>query len=398
MTGLVGVFLEAWGEVRVHRARVVLSLVGVLLAVFAMTAITAAGGMGRQALLESDERSGGRSTTLSVYAYSPTGSLDPDDVTRAYDAVVDRFGISWSSEVFQNSFPLGDPSLGAYANAYLVEPDYAVIHRITPAEGRWLDASDADRFSPALVVNRAFLDQTGTTGSSPPFAVDLPGEPGGPGVTATVVGVVDRDEYGPLLMALPEAAAVIAPSSFQGSTPGLEVWVPPGDAEQLITQIPAALRAQGLDGDAHPFGGDPAETLKMITYVQWAIRGVSIFALVLGALGVLNVGIVTVRQRVREIGVRRALGASSGRVFAAIVLESVVATALAAALGVALAVALVVNLPLERFVGSQGLEVPPFPVSAAVEAFVSATVIGALVGLVPATIAVRAKVIDAIRY
>lgn len=113
----------------------------------------------------------------------------------------------------------------------------------------------------------------------------------------------------------------------------------------------------------------------------------------------LNVGIVTVRQRIREIGVRRALGASSTRVFAAVMLESVCATALAGVVGIALAVAVVVNLPLDLLLGDLGItDVPGFPFSAALEAFVATTVVGALAGLVPATIAVRAKVIDAIRY
>ena len=53
MIGVVGAFQEAWGEVRVHRSRVVLSLVGVVLAVFAMTIITAAGTIARQVILES---------------------------------------------------------------------------------------------------------------------------------------------------------------------------------------------------------------------------------------------------------------------------------------------------------------------------------------------------------
>lgn len=108
---------------------------------------------------------------------------------------------------------------------------------------------------------------------------------------------------------------------------------------------------------------------------------------------------MTVRQRIREIGVRRALGASSGRVFAAVVLESVCAMAVAGLVGVGLAVALVVNLPLEQLLREADItDVPPFPVSAAVEAFAAAVAVGALAGLVPATIAVRSKVIDAIRY
>jgi putative ABC transport system permease protein len=106
-----------------------------------------------------------------------------------------------------------------------------------------------------------------------------------------------------------------------------------------------------------------------------------------------------VRQRIREIGVRRALGASSGRVFAAVVLESVCATALAGVVGVVAAVAPVVNAPLDSLLGDYGItDMPGFPVSAAIEAFVAAVAVGALAGLVPATIAVRSPVIDAIRY
>jgi putative ABC transport system permease protein len=81
--------------------------------------------------------------------------------------------------------------------------------------------------------------------------------------------------------------------------------------------------------------------------------------LIRGGLGVLDIGLVTVRQRIRETGVRRSFGATSGRIFAAVLLESVCA--------------------------------------AAVEGMIAATAVGALAGLLPAIIAVRAKVIDAIR-
>lgn len=408
MNGVVGTLLEAWGEVRVHRARVVLSLVGVFLAVFAMTGITAAGDMGRQAVLESAERSGGRSTTLVVYGAPASGPVTRADAQRVYDGVVRRFGITYSSSVSQTGGEL-DPLPGAGApgggadggpggsagsyTAYVVQPDYGVIHRITPTAGRWLTASDARRLAPAVVVNHAFLDAQGLTGQRPPLTVRLPG-----GTTGVAVGVVRRDEYGPELFSLPDGPQWLSATALEGTTPSLEAWVPPDRADALAAGITASLAAQGWSGDATPTGGD-AEIAKVLTGVQWGIRGVSLFALALGAIGVLNVGVVTVRQRVREIGVRRALGASSARVFAAIMLESVVATALAGALGVAAAVAVVVNLPLHLVVDQLGVsEVPAFPVSAAVEAFVAATAVGALVGLVPATIAVRSKVIDAIRY
>ena len=51
--------------------------------------------------------------------------------------------------------------------------------------------------------------------------------------------------------------------------------------------------------------------------------------LLLGALGLVNIAMVTVRGRIREIGVRRSFGATAARVFVAVMLESVVATVVA---------------------------------------------------------------------
>ena len=398
MTGLVGSLLEAWGEVRVHRARVVLSLVGVVLAVFAMTVVTAAGTIGRQVVLEAAERGGGRATTLSVSAGSAEGASSPETVLAAYDGIVDRFDIAWSSTVLRTRLAMvgpGGTATGMHANVTVVEPDYGAIHRIDPVRGRYLQSGDAARLAPAVVVNEAFLEQVGRTGAAPPLAVTLPGDPD---VTAVVVGVVDSDPWNAEMHVLRDALpALPAALSAQGGTPSLELWVPPDSADAIAAAVPSVLATHGLVGEAFPMS-EPGLP-RMLTIAQWAVRVLSLSALALGATGVLNVGIVTVRQRVREIGIRRALGASSSRVFAAVVLESVCATALAGLVGVALAVAVVVNLPLDQALGDLGIsDVPPFPVSAAVEAFLAATAVGALVGLVPATIAVRSKVIDAIRY
>ncbi len=76
-------------------------------------------------------------------------------------------------------------------------------------------------------------------------------------------------------------------------------------------------------------------------------------------------------------------------------MESVCATVVAGLVGVAIAVAIVKNLPPDLFDVD---DLPAFPVRAAVEGMIAATLIGALAGLTPAIVAVRIKVIDAIRY
>ena len=60
VTTFVGAVVEAWSELRVHRTRVLLSLIGIALAVAAITGVVAAGAVVEQAQQEQSERYGGR--------------------------------------------------------------------------------------------------------------------------------------------------------------------------------------------------------------------------------------------------------------------------------------------------------------------------------------------------
>src|SRR5690606_15677218 len=128
--------------------------------------------------------------------------------------------------------------------------------------------------------------------------------------------------------------------------------------------------------------------------VTGAIAGL---VLALGGLGLVNIQLVAMRQRIREIGVRRSFGATAPRIFTTVLLESVVATAVAGVVGIVLAVvALQTPWLTNMFGGTQDL--PPFPVRAAVTALIAAVAIGALAGFLPALAAVRSRVIDALRF
>ena len=125
----------------------------------------------------------------------------------------------------------------------------------------------------------------------------------------------------------------------------------------LAQQLPApTLNVYRSDYAAY---GDP------FAMVQIMVSGIAALILLLGAVGLLNISMVTVRYRVREIGIRRSFGATSGRIFTGVMMESVVGTTVAGAVGVMLAVAIVKNPFVESKV-APGLDVyPAFPVEAA---------------------------------
>ena len=128
------------------------------------------------------------------------------------------------------------------------------------------------------------------------------------------------------------------------------------------------------------------------------MAGIAVLVLLLGAVGLVNIALVTVRGRIREIGIRRTFGATAGRVFFAVLMESVVATVAAGIVGVLVAVLVLRNPWTIEFISQGVSDVPPFPVSAAITGLAAATAVGALAGLIPALVAVRVKVINALRY
>jgi putative ABC transport system permease protein len=405
MTGVLGTLAEAWDEVRVHKSRVVLSLVGVFLAVFAMTTVSALGQLVAQAQQEQGERSGGRPATIAVSAYDPATGMPPDaaDWDTAVAELVDRYGITTAATTAYEQGLFRMPGGTRAVQVQRVSPSYGPLHRIEPVEGRWLREGDRESFSPALVVNEALLAALGVP--------DLSGRPtvvlGGPTpVRATVVGVV-RAGYGDELLAYrvdrstgPWDHAGAADTGMMFGPSALELWVPSEQADQVMETVRHDL-GLALDGvQVDTYRQDAQGMEEALALLRLAVRGAGGVVLLLGGLGVLNIGLVTVRQRIREIGVRRSFGATSGRIFAAVMLESVCATALAGLAAVGASIVLVRNLPLDRLLnnGIPLADTPGFPVSSAVEGLVAATLVGALAGLLPAVIAVRAKVIDAIRF
>jgi putative ABC transport system permease protein len=72
---------------------------------------------------------------------------------------------------------------------------------------------------------------------------------------------------------------------------------------------------------------------RMIAHMNWFFALVSVVTLALGGLGVMNIMLVAVRERTREIGIRKALGATTGQVQRQFFLEGFLLTMLSGAIG-----------------------------------------------------------------
>ncbi|WP_291465595.1 ABC transporter permease [Actinomyces sp.] len=436
---ILGALIEAWGEVKVQKARVVLSLVGVVAAVAAMTVVIALGDLILQSSREMAELYEGRSVTLRLAPENSAASQgapseagptqasgaggapasssvarpdEADPVGEAMATLANRHDIRYwsrlsssggeitevrqarSSGQFRGYPVVGTDDMFNDVTIQAVDPAYQVIFRTRMLAGRWVAPSDAEQRLTPVVISEVLWNQLGRAPiDQVPIVLHTTD-----GTAVRVVGVTKSSSRFdmPTMYVHYDAARATLP---QMGAPSMIAWVGPDDADQARSVLPRALASilgdgwrVTVTGGEHEDIGE--EQLGTISRVIMIIGGIIVF---LGALGLLNVAIVTVRQRVREIGIRRAVGASAKRVFFAVFMESVVATFAAGVIGVGIAVVVVRFLPLETM-GIALSDTPAFPAGAAIAGVAISSSIGALCGIIPALAAVRIKPIDAIRY
>ena len=397
MTGFAAAVVEAWQELRIHRLRVLLSLIGVGVAVCALTSAVAVSSIAKQALVEQAEREGGRPTTFGIFAYSQSGEPAPSAETRrVFDETMRDFGITFHSAIGESEAMVVLPKGPRRVTLRAVDVPYADLRRMVPLQGRWLTKDDAQNLSPAVVVDARMLKALGLGPDSLPATVTFRGESS---ITATIVGQVRKDEQsgGPTAYILFDAYDRWFGANQQMFDVNFQMWVPPEGSKAMGKAVGKELRSElpGMQLEVARQDYDRGESFKTFKYV---VGGISALILLLGAMSLLNIALVTIKQRVREIGIRRSFGATTSRVFFSVMMESVVATFVAGLVGVVGAVGIVNSPLIADHVITNVTDIPPFPISAAILGLVVSLAVGSLAGLLPAVIAVRVKIIDAIRF
>ena len=131
--------------------------------------------------------------------------------------------------------------------------------------------------------------------------------------------------------------------------------------------------------------GSTTGTMKLL------ISGIAVISLVVGGIGVMNIMLVSVTERTREIGIRKALGARLGVILQQFVLEAIVTSVLGGIIGIGLGSG-VCSL-VSQFVD---FDAPP-TFSAIAVSFSVSVMIGLIFGYMPARRAASLNPIDALR-
>jgi putative ABC transport system permease protein len=250
-----------------------------------------------------------------------------------------------------------------------VWPDYQYFRSLTPAEGRLMSQADEDYAQRVVLLG----DESRAQLYSGKAAVGETLMMGG--YAYTVIGVLEKKKQNGSYGSGPDNTQLFVPYSAMardfpppekpGIFPGwinnlvVEV-VNPDEHEQAMAQVYRVL------GSAHHFDPDDKDALfiwdtlegaklnRRIFEVMTMFFGlVAVMTLSLGGIGVMNIMLVAVTERTREIGVRKAMGATANDIRSQFFAESATLTVISGVIGLSLGVGICLameNLPLPDFI------------------------------------------------
>jgi putative ABC transport system permease protein len=283
-------------------------------------------------------------------------------------------------------------------------PGFISVRDIQVAQGRYLNQTEVDRRQKVAVLGAALagelfgeadpIGQTVTVGST---KVTVTGVLAGRGQ----VGDVDYDSR--LYLPITVVFQKFTPSQFArfagDSVRLIYVKIEPGvDMEQVITQIELLLtRRHGVQLDAADFTittqQDIIATQESATAAfRNLLAGVAGVSLIVGGIGIMNIMLVSVTERTREIGIRQAVGAAPEDIRAQFLVEALLLSLVGGLIGVLAGIS-----GAWLFSAASQMRTVLLPASILL-AFGSAAVVGMFFGYYPATRAARLDPIEALRH
>jgi putative ABC transport system permease protein len=410
-----------------NKLRTGLTMLGIVIGVGAVIALMAAG-QGAQAGVTNKVR--GLGSNLVFVKPATTGSsggglrnlrsltLTTDDATALRDktqfpeisAVVSQFGGSdTSADTSQTTLQTQLIGNGRNTSAIITatEPDFAVVRGYTLSAGTFIVQDDIDRKSTNVVLGAKVASDLFDTPANA-LGQDVRINFGPANLDLTVIGVmVPRGGTG-----ADDTQIVVPLTTFATRLPFIRSTNGKQNVQQITVKVTdagklnqAKLKIENTITTNHSGTQDftvstqndllttANQVSRTLTILLGAIAGIS---LIVGGIGIMNIMLVSVIERTREIGIRKAVGANSRMILLQFVVEAVIVTVAGGALGVIIGV-LAARLANGQDFGTGSVVNTQVTGTSIIVASSVSVLIGLFFGIYPAYQASRLDPIEALR-
>ena len=378
-----------------NKMRSFLTILGVVIGVVAIVVLVSIGQGANSSVVESIEGMGTNLITANINARR----MNPIDLD-SLNELAQNEAISYVAPISSVS---GTVKAGTttYDDGVVqgTTPGYESIRNWTVAEGRFLQQPDIDNRSfVAVIGSEAATEMYGTTHAvGETFSLN--------GYTITVVGVLeavgssasgsnDNQILIPFTLAQRLSNQTSISSFYVSAASSSQV-------EQAQAAVESYLEKAFENYNTRSFGtqysvfnqtemlSTLSETTNTLTLM---LGGIAAISLLVGGIGIMNIMLVSVSERTREIGIRKAIGAARGNILMQFLIESLVVSLMGGLLGLAISVAAVKALaPVLQMTLT-------IPVNVAWMAIAFSVFIGVVFGMYPANKASKLRPIEALHY
>jgi putative ABC transport system permease protein len=274
---------------------------------------------------------------------------------------------------------------------------YRPVRNLVVLSGRFMDASDVDlRQKVALMTEKLAIRLYGSTSAAPGHTIKIHG------LQFTVIGTF-KEKVQSFGQSELNTETLVIPITVQQYFTRVERIDPlyvqvrsPEQVEAVTVDVREILESRHRAGTSYKVENltgilNAAKSIARILSLVLVL--VSTIALVISGIGIMNIMLVTVTERTRQIGVRMAVGASRRDVLLQFLMEAVLISVSGGAIGIVAGVA--VPLSVQYFV--ENLRIPISVWSIAI-AFTVSSLVGLIFGMLPASRASRLNPTEALRY
>jgi putative ABC transport system permease protein len=395
-----------------NRSRSALTILGIVIGITAIMLVVSLGA-GAQALILGQVQGLGTNTIAVVPGREPTG---PSDVTSIFsDSLKSKDVIALSNKTnvpgLKSIMPVvfGSESTLFESNTYQVSifggtELLAEIFDLHPVEGNFFDQNDVLSRSDVVVIGSKVADHLFDGNDPLNQKIKIKGR------NFRVVAVLPPTGGGSLFNF--DDMALVPYTTAQDYILGnkyfnrLVIEAADGaDVNAVAEDVRLTLREShnitdpAKDDFFVSTQKDLADRLKTITSaLTWFLIAVASIALFVGGVGIMNIMLVAVTERTREIGLRKALGATDRDILSQFLLEAVLLTAIGGVVGIILGSSLsfIITIGLSKGLGVSWQFV--FPWGGAALGFGVSALVGLIFGGYPAQQASRKSPIEALRY